>query len=296
MKKLNVLISLPTNDIGYHSEQTAAAQDASRRLGIDLKLVYADGDAINQSQQLLSAIQNPAERPDAIVFEPVGTCLPQVARAAVSAGIGWVVLNRDADYIAELRRTARAPIFEISSDHEEVGRIQGRQFGALLSQGGTVLYIEGPASSNAAQQRTSGMQSTKPVKLEVKSLKGNWTEQGSYNAVSSWFRLSTSRQIPVVLVGCQNDAMAIGAKRAFHDLAGDDRDRWLKLPFTGCDGLPLAGQTWVREKKLAATVVVPTNTGMALEMLVKSMESGAQPSARTLTVPTSFPPVEQLRG
>jgi ribose transport system substrate-binding protein len=295
MKKLNVLISLPTNDIGYHSEQTAAAQDAARRLDVDINLIYAEGDAINQSQQLLSAIQNHGARPDAIVLEPVGTCLPHVARAAVSAGIGWVVLNRDADYIVDFRKTAKAPLFEISSDHSEVGRIQGRQFGAILNRGGMVLYIEGPGSSDAAQRRTQGMLSGKPANVEVKSLKGNWTEQGAYNAVSSWFRLSTSRQVPIGLIGCQNDAMAIGAKRAFQDLAGDDRDRWLCLPFTGCDGLPLAGQAWVREKRLAATVVVPTNAGMAIEMLVKAFKTGTQPAERTLTVPTSFPPVDSLR-
>jgi ribose transport system substrate-binding protein len=294
-KKLNVLISLPTNDIGYHSEQVAAAEEASRRLGVNITLIYAAGDAINQSQQLLTAIQSHGERPDAIVLEPVGTCLPHVARSATAKGIGWVVLNRDADYIAELRRGSSAPIFEISTDHEEVGRIQGRQFAALLKNKGLVLYIEGPGSSGAAQRRTEGMLSAKPSGIEVKSLKGNWTETGAFHAISSWARLSTSRQLPVGLVGCQNDAMAIGARKAFQEITGlDNREHWLSLPYTGCDGLPLAGQLWVREKRLAATVIVPTNTGIALEMLVKAFDTGKQPSERTLTVPVSYPPIERL--
>ena len=41
--------------------------------------------------------------------------------------------------------------------------------------------------------------------------------------------------------------MAIGARKAFEELPNEaDRERWLELPFTGCDGLPKTGQAWVR--------------------------------------------------
>ena len=54
----------------------------------------------------MTAIQSSSiPRPDAILFEPAGsTALPQVARAAAAAGIGWVILNREADYVNDLRR------------------------------------------------------------------------------------------------------------------------------------------------------------------------------------------------
>ena len=42
---------------------------------------------------------------------------------------------------------------------------------------------------------------------------------------------------------------------------------------------------------LSATVVVPPNTKLALEMLVNSMRSGAAVQERGLTVPVSFPPL-----
>ena len=84
-------------------------RETARKLTVDIQIVYADNDAINQSTQILKAIQAaPDDRPNAIVFEPVGgTAFPQVARAAVTAGIGWAVLNRDANYIpnfANIRR------------------------------------------------------------------------------------------------------------------------------------------------------------------------------------------------
>src|SRR6266436_873636 len=143
MKKLRFLVSLTTRDNDYQLEQAAAAQETSRRLGVDFEILYADNDAITQSTQILKVVQaSPEQRPDAIVFEPVGgTALPQVARAAATAGIGWAVLNRDATYLDELRKVASAPMFGVSSDHVEIGRLQGRQLAALLPKGGAVLYI-----------------------------------------------------------------------------------------------------------------------------------------------------------
>src|SRR5690349_2265955 len=170
MKRLNFLVSLTNNDNDYQMEQAASAQEAGRKLGVDVQIVYADNDSITQSQQILRPIQSHSDaHPDGIIFEPVGgTALPQVARAAAVAGIGWVVLNRDADYIGELRRAHRVPVFAITSDHEEIGRIQGRQLAALLPNAGSVLYIQGPSESLAAKQRTSGMYETKPAQIQVK--------------------------------------------------------------------------------------------------------------------------------
>src|SRR5260370_30740621 len=125
----------------------------ARQLDVDIQTVYADNDAITQSTQILKAIQaDESQRPDAVVFEPVGgTALPQVARAAAAAGIGWAVLNRDANYIPELRRSSSAPVFGVSSDHPEIGRIQGRQFAALLPHGASILFIHGPPENPPSQ-------------------------------------------------------------------------------------------------------------------------------------------------
>src|SRR5216110_3449132 len=149
MKKLRFLVSLTTDDNDYQIEQAQSAEDAARKFGVELQVIYADNDAITQSTQLLKAIQaEESHRPNAVVFEPVGgTALPQVARAAASAGIGWAVLNRDAAYIPELRKSSSAPVFGVSSNHLEIGRIQGRQFTALLPHGGAILYIQGDRKS-----------------------------------------------------------------------------------------------------------------------------------------------------
>src|SRR5271156_738559 len=132
MKKLKFLVSLTNDDNDYQQEQALAAEKAARRLGVEVIIIHANNDAVAQSQQLLHYVQESSARPHAIMFEPAGgTAFPQVARAAVAAGIGWVVLNHEADYILDLRRTFKVPVLSISSDHEEVGKIQGKQFAAL---------------------------------------------------------------------------------------------------------------------------------------------------------------------
>jgi ribose transport system substrate-binding protein len=297
MPKFKFFLSVPTDDNDYQQEQAAAARETAQRLGFDLEVAQADNDAIKQSDQILKAIQAaPENRPNAILFEPLGaTALPQVARAAASAGIGWVVLNRFAEYLPELRRASRIPAFSVSSDHLEIGRIQGLQFAALLPQGGSIIYIQGPSENSAAKDRTTGMQQTKPANIRVNMLKGQWTEESAYNAVLSWMRLPTSAKQAVDLVGAQDDSMAMGARKAMQERPDASvREKWLSLPFTGCDGLINSGQKAVRAGTLAATVVVPPNTAPALEMLVAALKQGKNPLEQVLTIPTSFPSLADL--
>ena len=297
MANLRFVVSLITKENDYQVEQAAAAQAEAKKLGVDVQILYADNDSITQSTQLLKAIQaKEVIRPHAIVFEPVGgTAFPQVAQAAVSAKIAWAALNREADYIPQLRKTAKVPVFCLSSDHKEIGRIQGRQFTALLPNGGGVLYIQGPSENSAARDRTAGMQMTVPKSVQIVSLRGRWTEESAQRAVESWLRLNTSNKTQIDVVGAQNDLMAMGAKKAFEGVSNfAEREKWLKLPFTGIDGLAKTGQAWVRAGTLAATIVVPTNAGQAISMLVEALQTGRDVPERSFTVPESFPAIEKL--
>jgi len=292
---LRFLLSLPTADVGYHSEQAEAAIAAARRCNVQLEIVHAEGDAITQSQQILRHVQSKSQRPDAVLLEPVGTCLPVTADAAVNAGVGWAVLNREADYIDRLSARSRAPLFEFSTDHTEVGRIQGRQFQRLLPEGGDMLYLSGPAGNGAAQRRLEGMQETKPGNIEVKMMRGNWTEQGAEHAVTSLLQLQTSRLTHFRLIGCQNDAMAVGARRALsHTFHGLEREQWMRIPCTGCDGLKDVGLPLVDSHELAATIIIPPNAGDAIEMMAAALHDGNRPPLRSYTTPLSYPDYAKL--
>jgi ribose transport system substrate-binding protein len=298
MRKLRILISLTTNDNDYQVEQASSAEQAARKHGVQLQLSYAGNDAINQSTQILKVIQSPEEeRPNAIIFEPVGgTALPQVARAALDAGIAWVVLNREATYIADLRKLGKAPAFVVTVDHVDIGRIQARQSAALIPAGGTVLYIQGPSENSAAKDRLKGMLELKPANLQLITLKGQWTEESAMRTVRSWLKLTTSKKASVDLVAAQDDSMAIGARKAFQELPTEaERERWLATPFIGIDGLPKTGQAWVRSGLLRATIFSPPNTGQAIDMLVGALRNAKPQPERALTQAVSIPAIESLR-
>jgi ribose transport system substrate-binding protein len=293
---MNFLISLIMAENAYQQDQAAAASEAARRLGAQVQILYADNDAITQSQQLLNIIQSSSadSRPDAIVCHPVGTTLKQVAREAMARGIGWALLNREDDYLTELRNTDK-PAFCVTVDQEEVGRIQGRQFGALLPKGGLVLYILGPSTNPVFKQRAAGMESTKPQIIQITTLRGNLTEQSGHDAVTAWLQLKTSGATPVSLVAGQNDNMAIGARKAFEEiLSGEERERWSALPYTGCDASPRAGQEWLRTGWLTASVFLPPTAGVAVETLVQTIQTKKQAPLRKQLAPESYPEMGDL--
>lgn len=298
MKKLRVVVSLITQDNDFQMEQAASAEQAAAKLGVDIQIIFADSDSIQQSQQILSFIQtDPEARPAGIIFEPVGgPALPQAARAAVSGGIAWVLLNREVEYVKQLRQTYKVPCFCVASDHLEIGRIEGRQLAALLPNGGSALYIQGPSETDACKLRTAGMYETKPENIQIKTMKGNWTEGSAFKAVTSWLRLSTSQQSHIDVIAAQNDAMAAGAKKAFQQFSheGEGRDHWTSIPFIGVDGVPKTGQTWVRSGVLTATIIAPPNAGTALEMLVRALQTAVVPPELTLVSPHSYPELESL--
>ena len=297
MKKPRLLLSVMNEENDFQIEQVNGARQAATRCGAEIEVLCAQDDGILQSQHLLQRIQCAAEsRPDFIIFEPAGsTTLPHVARAAAAAGIGWVVLSRDAEYIAELRSAFHIPAFVVTPDHQEMGRIQGSQLAALLPRGGIVLYIQGPPHSKAASLRQAGLLETKPDNIQLRSVKGHWTEASSQKAVRSWLDLSTSRGTDIAAVCAQDDSMAIGARKAFQELPSEiERERWLSVPFIGIDGLPKTGQSWVRSGLLRATIFSPPNTGQAIDMLVDALQNGKSQPERALTEAVSIPALETL--
>jgi ABC-type sugar transport system substrate-binding protein len=294
--KLNFVVSLITQESDYQREQADAAQQAARRLNLDLQIFYADNDAIQQSQQLFEIIQRQSSGVNALILEPAGsTAFPQAAQAALSAGLGWVVMNRDDDSIAALRARFPHPIFSVNADQEEIGKILGRQLGNLLPDGGSVLCIQGPSGNPVSQQRMVGMTKTKPQNINLKLLRSAfWTEAAGFQTIKSWLSLSVSHDDDIAGVIGQSDLITLGAHRAFEELTtGEARERWLSLPFLGVNGLK-TGQNAVRTGVLAATVEIPPTVVPAIELLVRAYRNGEKPSARTLVAPKSFPDLEKL--
>lgn len=297
MKKLRFLVSLITRDNDYQMEQAAAALATGTELGVDVEVIYAGNDPITQSTQVLKAIQaEPSLRPNGILVEPLGaTAFLQAAQAAASASIGWAVLSRRADYANELGKSASTPVFSVSADQEEVGRIQARQVIALLPRGGSVLFIQGPSVSSVSKERQKGLMELLPGNVHLTNLRGTWTEESAYQSVCSWFKLIAAQKVLIDLILAQNDVMGMGAKKAIEEIVvGPERDDWLGIPIIGCDGVPKTGQTWVRTGQLMATVIVPPSSGRALTLMTEALRKGTSITDHIFTAPVPFPEIEKL--
>ena len=115
--------------------------------------------------------------------------------------------------------------------------------------------------------------------------------------VNSWLKLAATGKTQIDVVGAQNDVMAIGARKVLSTVTNlEERDRWVKIPYVGVDGLPKTGQSWVRDGSLTATIVVPANAGQAIRLLAEALQSGRTVPERTFTVAESMPAIGKLSG
>src|SRR3970040_525409 len=150
-------------DAGQEFQQLQATdgREAAARLSRELEVAFAEGHAVVQIQQLSKHMHAlPGERPVAIVVEPAtGEGLERVARNAVKAGIGWILVNADVAYLGELGAADHElPIASVGTDQVEAGRIQGRQARALAPGGGRVLCVQGPPDAAATARRLDGLE------------------------------------------------------------------------------------------------------------------------------------------
>jgi len=71
MHKLRFVVSLTTRDNDYQLEQAAVAEHTANRLESEVEFVYAENDAVLQSQQSLQIIHSSTSLPAGVIFEPV---------------------------------------------------------------------------------------------------------------------------------------------------------------------------------------------------------------------------------
>jgi ribose transport system substrate-binding protein len=288
-----VVLFLTSDKEEFQLSQAAAAKDAARRLGLTCEVVFAESNAVLQIHQLFQRIHQPEDqRPLALVVDAVrDEGLERVCRNAVAAGVGWLPLNRDNTYVADLRRQhPTLPICHILTDQIEAGRVQGRQIKALLPRGGSMLYVHGPETTLTDDRRRGTEEELRGVGIRAQQLPGAWSEDSGRRAVLGWAQLKTAASERVALLACQNDLMAAGGRQAL--LAA--RPDLAKIPALGMDGLPSGGQQLVARGELTATVVMPANAGRAVEVIAEWQRSGQQPAERIRQLPESCPPLSQL--
>jgi ABC-type sugar transport system substrate-binding protein len=287
---VRVIVALPDQQNEFQLLQAQDARATARRLGFDLEILDANANPVQQVHEVLRAIHT-EPRPTAVIVEPLATdVMESVARKTGSLGVAWVMMNSSLGSLDSLRREyPRVPITSLGSDQVEIGRVQGRQLESLLPSGGNMLYIHGPQLSPAARERFEGLSQVVGPDIRLTIVDGQWSEESAETAVKSWLRLRTWEKTPIHAVAAQDDSMARGARRAIEAAPGAG-DAWKGVHFLGIDGLPIYGQKLVDEGRLSATVIMPSNTGPALELIDRWVKSGALPPASVRLPVRSYPP------
>jgi ABC-type sugar transport system substrate-binding protein len=272
-------------------EETALSEGG--RLGLDVEVAFAPG--FDQLRVLKRRLQEASLPPiDAVVTEPASTSTMDLVLHELAGKLGLIVLSAWGPSI----ETAAAgwgtglPFGSVSTDHVKVGEIQGRQVRALLSSGGRVLCIAGPLRSSAAQQRLDGLKSHVGQGIAVDEISaGQWTESDGIMAFNDWYRVAKARDPIVAVVAAGNDELALGARRACEALPNvEHREALGKAKFLGVDACPTFGQRLVAEQRLAASVLTPANTGLALEHLDRFWTRGTPVPLRSFTEARPWPP------
>lgn len=293
-----ITLSLPDDKNEYQQLVLAEAREAAERAGFRVTARFAESEATTQIFQLFESIRATGpEASRAIMMMPVHPVIARLVRAGAGAGIAWAFLNRRPEGLADLRREfPDVPLLFVGPHQMDVGEIQGRQARKLLPRGGSVLCVQGSASTLSAQERLAGLRKAiEGSKVEVAGVvDGHWKEEVAEKAVARWLRLMLPTGVRLDLVSCQADSMAAGARRALQSAATElGEPRLAQLPITGCAGTPKEGQRFVREGWLAATVVLPPSGGPAMDLLVRSL-GGDSPPDDTLLASRSLPAEEAL--
>jgi ABC-type sugar transport system substrate-binding protein len=283
----------------YQQRLRDDAVTTAQHLGFRVEVLAAQNDPAKQRAQIAAAVNGPQKLDlTAVLVSPVfDDALAEPARSAASAGIGWALLNREADYLQPLRdEFPGLPMFSATPDQVEIGRLQGRQVKAALASGGEVVYLTGPTATSSARRRREGLEEEIAGGLwQVTSLDADWTAEGGRLVLQKWLEeLLPGTPAPGV-VCAQNDDMALGARQALRDAASRRGEKGLaSVPVIGCDGSPGFGQRLVKEKRLLATVAVPSAAGLALEWLARARDGAGRPPMLVTLPVTSVPELHEI--
>jgi len=207
MKTVGLFLADQVNE--YFQLVQSDAEQTGKKHGLNVVVQFADGRAATQTKQIHAAITAPeAARPIAIITAPVrDNSLNRLAQQAAGVGIGWIFLHRGIDSAAldSLRTEFPAvPVCLVTPDHNQIGRIQGRQILSLLPGGGNVVYIQGAAATSSARERLAAvLETTKGADVEIQVIDGNWTADDAERVLGGWLRIAMSGISKLNLVVCR---------------------------------------------------------------------------------------------
>jgi ABC-type sugar transport system substrate-binding protein len=274
----------------YQLLQEQTALEAAQRHGFLVEVSYAP--AFDQLRALKKRLLE-TEPLDAVVAEPASISLMDLFLRELRGRPTLVLLNAWGPSVEEAASgwgTGQA-CCTVSTNQEGIGRIQGGQVRALVTQGGMVLCVTGPRRSSAAQERLEALRAELGSAVElVDTEAGAWTEAAGIVAFGDWYRVFRARNPALVAVAAQSDELAMGVRSAIRGLPdAAQRAALAKAKLLGVDACPGYGKRLVDYGTLAASVVTPANTGLALDLLQRFWTMGEPPPLRSFTEPQPYP-------
>lgn len=280
----------------YQVLQGESAISEAKSAGIIAEIVFASG--FDQLRVIRKRMSDTAAPPlDAVIVEPGSVASTGLILKELKGRAGLVLLNAWSPEVDDYARIwgAGLPFGTLSTDHAELGKIQGRQANAMLAEGGQLLGVTGPQLSSGAVERLEGLRATlRPDVTFYEALSGGWTEQDGAGAFDSWYGLYQTRTFRVDVIAAQSDELAVGARAAAEAVANPGhREIFRKARVLGVDACPAYGRRLVDAGRLTASVTTPANTGEAIHALRKFWESGRPLALKAFTKPTPYPPTAE---
>ena len=126
------------------------------------------------------------------------------------------------------------------------------------------------------------------------TIRSNWNEESAYQSAGTRLQHASSRAEKFDLVAGQTHELALGARKALRNIDNQEQQKkWLEVPFIGI-GISSQVKPLVDTGTLAAAVITSVTMELALKMLVRAIETQAQPPERSVVEATSYPDLEKI--
>jgi len=265
---------------------------AGKAAGFTVEVACAP--AFDQFRVLRRHLTEASSPVDAVLTEPWNASTMSLMLKELKGRTGLVFLNAW-DSLAESSLVdwgEGLPLASVSTPHGDIGRLQGTQLSAVVPPDGAVLVVTGPSRSPAAQERLQGLRSTIRPDITVHDAEASqWAEAAGITAFNDWYRVFKSRHEEIHAIAGQSDDVAVGAREAACAVSNPEHAlMFSKAKLLGVGGCPGFGKDLVDAGDLHATIILPPNTGMAIDLLKRFWASGEPLPPQSFTTVAPYPP------